>query len=115
MKTLNESVAEFSAILTLKGLQLLGEPSFGNGAPIDSLGYWSHFGDCWVSRNGCFTTSERLTQILWRRCQALGVDDRRVLAYLAETHSPEADQAFERLSFDEKLSRFRAPVSHSEV
>lgn len=115
MQTLEEKVAEFSAIIILKGLQLLQEPTFGNGAPIDSLGHWSLFGNCWVSRNGTYTSLERLRWILERRCQALRVDGVAVQAYFAETRTPEEDQSFEMLTFDEKLSRFRAPVSHSEV
>jgi hypothetical protein len=114
MQTLEEKVDEFSAIVILKGLRLLQETSFGNGAPIDSLGHWSLFGNCWVSRNGTYTSLERLKWIFERRCQALRVDADAVQAHFAAMRAPEDDQSFEMLTFDEKLQRFREPVSHSE-
>jgi hypothetical protein len=117
MRTLEEKVDEFSAIIILKALKLLREPTFGEGAAIDSLGYWSSFGNAWVSRNGCYCPLERLEAILWRRCEALRVEADLLKAYLAETRSPEEDQSFSLLTFDEKLQRFRrvANISNKSV
>jgi hypothetical protein len=110
MQTLEDKLNESSAIIILKGLKLLMEPNFGEGASIDSHGFWSSFGNAWVSRNGTYVTLERLTRIFERRCEALRVDGDSVQVYFAAMRDPAEDHSFSLLTFDEKLQRFRKPA-----
>jgi hypothetical protein len=111
MQTFEEKADQLSATLALKALQILQAPEFGNGAQIDSFGFWSTFGNAWVARNGTYVTLDVLQRIVERRAQALGVDVAMIYEHIqVACGSPEADQAFKGLSFDEKFQRFRVPA-----
>jgi hypothetical protein len=87
-------------------LGLLKSPKYMNRT-FDTFGHWDYKRSLWVNQNKSTVTLQEMETEMVLRCAELNVDRELVEAHGKSVLSIAESQAFSRLSFEEKMVRFR--------